>query len=129
MSRTPLGRSLFGALLVFFSLACGCAVNRHILTRQELECRRAEYLELTANDRSRAIDKIVQRMLREQEAYREGKVVEPVFDVLIISGGGDKGAFAAGFLAGWSTVDGAMARPKFDVVTGLSSWSDPKQTH
>ena len=118
MSRVRLGVALLAA-------ACGaalsaCAVNRRVLTREELECRRAEHLESAAIDRSKAIDKIVRRMRREQEAFRAGGP-EPVFDVLIISGGGDKGAFAAGFLAGWNAVEGDLARPRFDVVTGVST--------
>ncbi len=39
---------------------------------------------------------------------------------LAISGGGDKGAFAAGLLNGW-TANGT--RPEFDVVTGVSTGS------
>jgi hypothetical protein len=108
-------------LLAWIALIQGCAVNRRILTRDELECRRAESLEEAATDRTAAIDKIVKRMRLKQEAYTAQGGPEPVFDVLIISGGGDKGAFAAGFLAGWNTVEGALARPKFDVVTGVST--------
>jgi predicted acylesterase/phospholipase RssA len=44
-----------------------------------------------------------------------------VVDALIISGGGDWGAFGAGFLKGWSRVQGPMAKPEFDVVTGVST--------
>lgn len=107
-------------------LACavgsGCAVNRHVLTKAELECRRAEYLERTAEERKQGILKIIRRWKREHDEYTSGKVATPpVFDVLVISGGGDKGAFAAGFLAGWSQVEGPLARPKFDVVTGVST--------
>jgi predicted acylesterase/phospholipase RssA len=43
-------------------------------------------------------------------------------DILIISGGGDYGAFGAGVLAGWGTVtESQMRRPVFDVVTGVST--------
>lgn len=45
----------------------------------------------------------------------------PVIDLLVISGGGDWGAFGAGFLKGWGRVAGPMARPPFDVVTGVST--------
>jgi predicted acylesterase/phospholipase RssA len=45
----------------------------------------------------------------------------PVEDVLVISGGGDWGAFGAGFLKGWSRVQGPLAKPEFDVVTGVST--------
>lgn len=41
---------------------------------------------------------------------------------LILSGGGEWGAFGAGLLAGWSRSGGGPARPaRFDVVTGVST--------
>ncbi len=108
-------------LLVGFSLALGaCAVNRHVLTREELACRRVEYLHQTETEQSQAIQKIVRRMKRKcDETAATGQ--PPVLDILIISGGGDKGSFAAGFMAGWSAVVGPLARPKFDIVTGVST--------
>jgi predicted acylesterase/phospholipase RssA len=44
-------------------------------------------------------------------------------DLLILSGGGDWGAFGAGFLKGWGKVpkNDPMARPEFDLVTGVST--------
>jgi hypothetical protein len=45
----------------------------------------------------------------------------PTIDLLVISGGGDWGAFGAGVLKGWGRLRGDMARPKFDVVTGVST--------
>ena len=44
-----------------------------------------------------------------------------VRNVLVISGGGDWGAFGAGFLKGWSRWRGSLAKPEFDVVTGVST--------
>src|SRR5215468_3587477 len=41
----------------------------------------------------------------------------PPAPYLAISGGGDKGAFATGLLAGWTA---AGTRPQFKVVTGVS---------
>jgi predicted acylesterase/phospholipase RssA len=45
----------------------------------------------------------------------------PTLDVLVVSGGGDWGAFGAGVLKGWGRVKGELARPQFDVVTGVST--------
>jgi hypothetical protein len=45
----------------------------------------------------------------------------PAMDILIISGGGDWGAFGAGVLKGWGRAKGELARPQFDVVTGVST--------
>ena len=42
-------------------------------------------------------------------------------DLLVISGGGDWGAFGAGVLKGWGRVKGELARPEFDIVTGVST--------
>jgi len=42
----------------------------------------------------------------------------PPADLLAISGGGDKGAFGAGLLCGWSA---AGNRPRFKCVTGIST--------
>ena len=46
---------------------------------------------------------------------------QPTIDILVISGGGDWGAFGAGVLKGWGRVTGEFARPHFDVVTGVST--------
>jgi predicted acylesterase/phospholipase RssA len=46
---------------------------------------------------------------------------KPTIDFLVISGGGDWGAFGAGVLKGWGKVKGDMARPQFDIVTGVST--------
>jgi predicted acylesterase/phospholipase RssA len=43
-------------------------------------------------------------------------------DVLVLSGGGDFGAFGAGFLQGWGKcTDAPMRRPEFDAVFGTST--------
>ncbi len=47
-----------------------------------------------------------------------GEQHHPVSNLLAISGGGEKGAFGAGLLVGWSE---AGDRPSFDMVTGVSS--------
>src|SRR5579871_3094810 len=51
---------------------------------------------------------------------RQGLPTDPMppINFLAISGGGDKGAFAAGVLTGWSA---SGKRPKFRVVTGVSA--------
>ncbi|HKU43162.1 MAG TPA: patatin-like phospholipase family protein, partial [Polyangiales bacterium] len=42
-------------------------------------------------------------------------------DVLLLSGGGQHGAYAVGFLRGWQERSDALALPAFDLVTGVSS--------
>ncbi|MBX3357907.1 MAG: patatin-like phospholipase family protein [Phycisphaeraceae bacterium] len=107
---------------VLAGVPAGCVVNRPTLEPEELDRRRVSYLREVADEREAGIQKIVRRWTREYEEYASGKTAEPpVFDVLVISGGGDKGAFGAGFLEGWGTVQGELARPEFDVVSGVST--------
>jgi Patatin-like phospholipase len=65
----------------------------------------------------------VARIKAEYDAYATGRASEPpIVDILVISGGGDWGAFGAGVLKGWGRVPpGAVARPTFDAVTGVST--------
>jgi len=67
----------------------------------------------------------VERSITNRLAMKSETVVEelpPTFDVLVLSGGGDYGAFGAGVLYGWGGVcDPQLQRPQFDVVTGVST--------
>lgn len=66
----------------------------------------------------------LQRVKAELDDYNAGKAARPpVIDYLVISGGGDWGAFGAGVLQGWGDLpaEHELARPKFDVVTGVST--------
>ena len=42
-------------------------------------------------------------------------------DILVLSGGGDYGAFGAAFLRAWKEQTGANRMPEFDVVSGVST--------
>lgn len=57
---------------------------------------------------------------REREAEDLGVAVDdlPATSMLAVSGGGDKGAFGAGLLCGWSE---SGTRPEFKAVTGVST--------
>lgn len=103
-------------------LAGGCAVDRPVLTPQELELRRDVRLEAIQRHRLVTRDRVVRRMEIERDDYAAGRAGPPVLDVLVLSGGGDYGAFGAGFLEGWGKIeDPALRRPDFDVVTGVST--------
>jgi hypothetical protein len=66
-----------------------------------------------------AITKVMARIER-RAAAAPGEV--PTMNVLAMSGGGDYGAFGAGFLVGWGSVsDPSWHRPDFDIVTGVST--------
>jgi len=65
-------------------------------------------------------EQLVQRAERKVKAGKPGSP-RPTIDMLVISGGGDWGAFGAGVLKGWGQVKGELARPQFDAVTGVST--------
>lgn len=119
----PLLLSLL-ALLILASLA-GCKADRIARTPQT-----TEQLIAARDESDRDFDALHQEMtsalLRgakaEHDAYASGQSAHPpVVDMLVISGGGDWGAFAAGFLKGWEEISGEMAKPEFDLVTGVST--------
>ena len=61
------------------------------------------------------IDSVIERLAR--RAVTRG---DRTLDILLLSGGGQNGAYGAGFLRGWkSRADSPM--PQFDVVTGVST--------
>lgn len=104
----------------------GCAVNRPSLSNAELDALAASTRTRMVEDQREVVGKLVRRMRREldehaQETARGQQTPPPVFDVLVLSGGGDYGAFGAGVLNGWGAVAGELARPEFDVVTGVST--------
>jgi predicted acylesterase/phospholipase RssA len=128
-------RSLFRSQLrvrffacVFTLLECvlaGCGATqatRPVQTSEQLlAARRASDTRL-ADDLSAATQGLLRREKGEHDAFAAGHGPQPVVNILIISGGGDWGAFGAGFLKGWRSVPaGPMALPQFDVVTGVST--------
>ncbi len=111
------------ALFVAWSVASlsGCASIQAIGPGKRADHARVAVVQELWEDRAELSQTAVRRMLRESEADRLG--CEPnTFDVLMISGGGEWGAFGAGVLQGWGIVsDPLMRRPTFDVVTGVST--------
>ncbi|HEY7088790.1 MAG TPA: patatin-like phospholipase family protein [Tepidisphaeraceae bacterium] len=86
---------------------------------------RDEYRQSYLDQTEQRYTAVLQRNKAHLDEYKAGKRQSPpVIDYLVISGGGDIGAFGAGFLKGWSSVpkSNPLARPqRFDVVTGVSS--------
>lgn len=109
-------------MLVAASLAgSGCVVDRAERSEAALVERRAALRDEIMRGRDELSRRLVSRIIREQDAESAGGP-PAVLDVLILSGGGEYGAFGAGFLEGWAEVDDpAMARPTFDAVTGVST--------
>jgi Patatin-like phospholipase len=102
---------------------CGPAMTRPQVSQEDLV-----KLRTTADEQSvTAGRKILGRLIERTKAEYDRSVAEgkqrPVIDILIISGGGDWGAFGAGFLKGWQKVPAGnpLAKPEFDAVTGVST--------
>ena len=83
------------------------------LTPEQLEEMIAQYKTEILADYARMSETGFQRLEREYEEHQ--KTGAPfVYDILVISGGGAKGAFGSGFLEGWGTVTTAgYERPEF----------------
>lgn len=98
--------------LAGFGAVNGCAVNhRPPVTPATIA---ASGPMLAAAHRA-TIDSVIERLAR--RVVTRG---DRTLDLLLLSGGGQNGAYGAGFLRGWkSRNDGAM--PQFDVVTGVST--------
>jgi len=112
------------AILVMLTTALGCSTPpREQITEQALSQRQIEYLRQVEEVGIEATRDLVHRLRQRLDDYQQGRAEKPpVLEILIISGGGDFGAFGAGFLQGWGSVtDPAFARPQFDAVTGVST--------
>jgi hypothetical protein len=74
-----------------------------------------------ASDFNALMEGFLRRAHDKVTAAKPGSQPPPTLDLLVVSGGGDWGAFGAGVLKGWGRVKGDLARPQFDVVTGVST--------
>ena len=97
---------------------------RNQVAQQDLLKLRSARDEQSTREQVRLFERLVERTKAEYDRYTAGETKEPpVLDILIISGGGDWGAFGAGFLKGWQNVPARhpLAKPEFDAVTGVST--------
>jgi hypothetical protein len=91
-----------------------------VLNDAQFRERAAADAEQTSATFRTAIDHLIKRAEREYESSNPG--TPPTLDLLALSGGGDYGAFGAGFLVGWGEAsDPGLRRPDFDAVTGVST--------
>lgn len=105
------------------SSGCG-GVERTQHDQAYLLERRDDAAESQLTDTRDRFVALLEHIKAEQDAHAAGRrAVPPVVDILVISGGGDWGAFGAGVLKGWGVIpqEDPMARPQFDVVTGVST--------
>jgi len=104
-------------------LLIGCGTTRSDATRAELIERRSTLDQHAAQRDDRITDGLIARVKAKHDAHVAGERDEPpALDILVISGGGDRGAFGAAFLQSWGEVDDPeWRRPEFDVITGVST--------
>ena len=108
----------FFLVVVVVVVTAGCAGHRPEKTEAQLMADRARL-----DEQYKATGKaLFDRMLTRAKAKYDADPKNATIDILIVSGGGDWGAFGAGFLKGWGHPAGnATTRPTFDVVTGVST--------
>ena len=104
-----------GLVAFVLLLPTGCAPAPIALTPQQLE---AKYKTFRSNYEA-DLQKMDRRMFaRIRSEHDRGETI----DILMLSGGGALGAFGAGFLQGWQTLEGNEHElPKFDSVSGVST--------
>ena len=103
---------------------CGPAMTRPQRERNDLVKLRTTGDEHATAAIRKLVTRLMERTKAEYDQYNTGqRKVTPVINILIVSGGGDWGAFGAGFLKGWMKVpaDHPLAKPEFDAVTGVST--------
>ncbi len=99
-------------LLLLLPLLAGCAaIQRPAASPASIY---ASGPALTAAHRA-LVDSVTSRLARRAKTRGDGTL-----DILLLSGGGQNGAYGAGFLRGWRTrPDQPM--PEFDLITGVST--------
>jgi predicted acylesterase/phospholipase RssA len=109
--------------VLLFAAGCSGPAERPKQTPQKLAAARNEADLRRQGEQVAAVERNLARVKAEYDEHAAGRApAPPVVDLLILSGGADWGAFGAGFLKGWGTVpQGELARPAFDVVTGVST--------
>jgi Patatin-like phospholipase len=103
---------------------CGPAMTRPPVSQEDLVKQRTTADEQSTVTGRKLLGRLLERTKAEYDrSVAEGRKERPVIDILIISGGGDWGAFGAGFLKGWLKVpaQNPLAKPAFDAVTGVST--------
>jgi len=123
-TRTFCWKLTLALLTVLAAGLPGCGTTRPTQEQEYLlEMRRkdSEHYITETEERYTSLLRGVKAQYDEYVAGRQP--MPPVIDYLIISGGGDWGAFGAGILKGWGRIlkSDPLARPRFDVVTGVST--------
>lgn len=93
--------------------------SRPMLSQSDQKERRDDTLRFQRKEKREATEALVGRMYQ-----RQLEDPDATMDFLVLSGGGENGAFGAGFLVGWAGIsEGEGKLPHFDGVTGVSAGS------
>tara|TARA_R110002167_G_scaffold51078_6_gene148115 strand:- start:403 stop:1635 length:1233 start_codon:yes stop_codon:yes gene_type:complete len=118
MTNLPLKTD--GYLVLLLVLLCSCASPIRNMSHQELLDSKDDFVARYQDDLVLISTKSAARLRQEYVNSTADK--EQSYDILVLSGGGEMGAFGAGFLHGWGKVEqGEYQRPDFDSVTGIST--------
>lgn len=108
-------------LALLYTAACG-GPTRRLPSAERLRADALAHRDAERLQSERLARVMLERITAEHAAAQADE--QPTYDILMLSGGGQYGAFGAGVLYGWRDVaDHALARPVFDVVTGISTGS------
>ena len=111
-TATRLARLAVTFAVAVLVVSSGCAVNRRPPATPATIAASGPGL---AAAYQATVDSVIDRLAR--RAVSRG---DRTLDILLLSGGGQNGAYGAGFLRGWkSRADAPM--PRFDLVTGVST--------
>jgi hypothetical protein len=106
-------------LLSILSLLCACAAPVRTLSHQQLIDSKGDFVSNYQEDLLHIANKGIARLHQEYVSMSD---TTQSYDVLVLSGGGELGAFGAGFLKGWGEIkQGEFQRPDFDSVSGIST--------
>jgi hypothetical protein len=104
-------------LCLAFLLAACSANSRAVKTEEELLRDRAQTELFGSSMKAGLMEALCKHAHKEREADPNYSL-----DILVLSGGGDYGAFGTGLLRGWSEAENPpMKMPKWDIVTGVST--------
>lgn len=109
-------------LSLAIALASSCSSTARKIDAEQLASLHAQATADQHAVREGIVESITRRLQAKLEAAAPGE--RATIDFLVLSGGGEYGAFGAGLLKGWSQVeDPDLGLPSFDVVTGISTGS------
>ena len=121
MYTTPRVALSAGILVCIGSFGCGSVPRT--MDYETFRQRTVEHEQRSLEQREEFTRRFLFRMERiHQENGLESREPEVIIDVLLLSSGGQFGAFGVGVLEGWGAIEsGPYQRPVFDIVTGVST--------